>query len=441
MRAFWRKIVLPLGLLLGLWLAVELGMRVYLEAPLRTDFYGSIARDAVRERQAQAGVHAVSGPGWIHLGWVADPEREAYRIQRRQQDAWVSVGSAQYGSFLLREVGGTYRILAKPNDGAPDRLLGELTAQAASGGSPVFVPRIAGTWQLLFQPTQSGAYVNDHAIYQDAVGNWQLVGITSKTNGDFSQEKYFVTAASASFPPSGGMAETGQTADFGELAWAPHVIRVDGTYHLFWTPHRLHHMDSRDGITWENHTVTLSAPFHKYFRDGMVLQVADGQWLLYATARGAYFSQVDVYQSFDLKGWQYIGTAMRSRWGSERNSPFGSMESPFVVAYQDHYYLSLTYNNDSFFWPGILLTFQVWLNPASYNETLIFHADNPYDFGSYGGRQNAPTLLTVLETHAPEYVHNPQTDAWYITTAGWPWVATLTHGEVAVAPIEWGTKP
>jgi arabinan endo-1,5-alpha-L-arabinosidase len=87
------------------------------------------------------------------------------------------------------------------------------------------------------------------------------------------------------------------------------------------------------------------------------------------------------------------------------------------------------------------LTFKVWPNRASYNETLVFHSDNPYDFGIYRGRNNSPTLLTELETHGPEFVYNPNTDSWYITTAGWPWVATLTSGEVAIAPVEWEKKP
>jgi len=196
-------------------------------------------------------------------------------------------------------------------------------------------------------------------------------------------------------------------------------------------------MTAADGVTWRDHRVVLSAPMHKFFRDAMVLEAADGQWLLYTTARGAYFSRVDVYQSFDLDGWQFIGAALRSGWGSERNAIVASTESPFVVRYHDRYYLSLTYNNDSFFWPAVLLPLKVWLNRASYNDTLVFHSDNPYDFGTYRGTACAPSLLTRLAAHAAEIVHEPERDAWYITTAGWPWAATLTSGEVAVAPLQW----
>lgn len=417
-------------------------MRWYVESPLTTDFYASTSREGLLPRQREISVQTVNGSGWVHLGWVADPDAETYRIDKLVNGAWSEIGTAEYGSFLIREEGGgQFRVWRISKNGSQPEVLGEAAADSTGVPSPVFIPRIAGEWQTLFRPERSGHYINDHTVYQDAERNWRLIGITSKTDGDYNREKYFAVGVSADFPPAGGMTEAKPIADFGELAWAPHVIHAGEKYYIFWSPHKLHQMESKDGIFWENHEVIMPAPLHKFFRDGMVLQIAEKQWLLYATARGRYYSQVDIYQSFDLRAWQYIRTALSSGWGGERNSPFSSMESPFVVDYQGHYYLSLTYNNGSFFWPGILLLFKVWPNPTSYNETLVFHSDNPYDFGVYRGRNNSPTLLTKLETHSPEFVYNPDTDSWYITTAGWPWVATLTSGEVAVAPLEWRKHP
>ncbi len=80
---------------------------------------------------------------------------------------------------------------------------------------------------------------------------------------------------------------------------------------------------------------------------------------------------------------------------------------------------------------------KIWPNAASYNDTLVFHSDTPYDFGEYDGQRHAPTLITRLAAHAAEFVHHAGSDAWYITTAGWPWAATLTSGEAAVAPLRW----
>jgi hypothetical protein len=329
-------------------------------------------------------------------------------------------------------------VWAVPGDGAAPRLLGEVDVAAEDVKSPaVYKPAIAGPWQVLFKPQIYGYYINDHAVYRDAKGDWRLAGITHKSDGNYNEEKYFAVGTSREFPPDQGMTEEKPIADFGELAWAPDVISENGTYYMFWSPHRLERMVSPDGINWDDRETVLAAPYHRFFRDGMVIKVAEGQWLLYTTARDWFFSQVDIYQSFDLRQWQYTGTALQSNFGSERNSPFASTESPFVMQYRDRYYLSLTYNNDTFFWNGLLLPFKIWPDRPSYNDTLIFQSDNPYDFGVYGGRYNSPTLVTRLEAHGPEYIYLPEKDRWYITTAGWPWVSSITAGEAAVAPLQW----
>ncbi len=435
-----QTLLLIVAAILGLWSILELVMRQVVGGSLPTGFYSAQPPADSPAHSQQPGVMIASGPGWIHLGWIADPNRETYRVELHRETGWDTVRHCRFGSALIRNLPrGDFRVLALPKDGSPPRLIGEASATAGETPAPLplYRPRLAGPWQMLFRPSIHGNYINDHTIYQDAAGNWRLLGITDQSDGNYNHERYFASACSTTFPPPAGMLETDPVADFGELAWAPHVIRANDRYHLFWSPHKLHQMTSADGIHWQDHRITLAAPYHKFFRDPMVLQVAEGQWLLYTTARGRYFSQIDIYQSFDLHTWQYIRTALRSSWGSERNSPFASMESPFVTAYQGRYYLSLTYNNDSFFWPGILMLFHVWPERRSYNETLVFQADNPYDFGCYRGKKHTPNLLTTLEAHAPEIIYQPETDTWYITTAGWPWVASLTSGEVAIALLKW----
>jgi hypothetical protein len=332
-------------------------------------------------------------------------------------------------------------VRAQAREGSEDRLVGEAVAAPLTGTPPLHVPHIDGPWQELFRPTRSGNYVNDHTVYRDAHGRWRLVGITAAGSGDYARETRFAHGVSDDFPATRSMREADPVADFGELAWAPHAVVDDGTYYLFWSPHRLHRMQSTDGVAWDEHRIVMQAPFHKFFRDPMILRVADGQWLLYTTARGHFFSRVDVYQSFDLEGWQYIGAALLTGYGSERNAAFASTESPAVVNFRDRYYLSVTYNNDTFFWSALLFAMGMWPDRESYNDTLVFHSDNPYDFDTYRGRSRSPSLLTSLRAHAPEFVHDPERDAWYVTTAGWPWVATLTTGEVAVAPLRWEPAP
>jgi hypothetical protein len=435
MRIF-RRILFWILNILGLRLICEAALRIFIERPLKTSFYGSVSKKDARLMQARHGVKVSNGYGWAHLGWVADPDRETYRIEEYQSGKWETAGKARYGSFLMKK-GGRFRVIGIPKKAGNINLIGEAEAEALKGEALLFRPEIAGVWKRLFKPAIYGDYVNDHTVYRDNEGNWRLVGISSKTEGDYSREKYFASAVSREFPPGEGMREEKPVADFGELAWAPHVIEEGGIYHIFWSPHRLERMTSADGISWENKETVIREPFHKFFRDAMIIKVADGQWLLYTTARGLFFSRVDIYQSFDLKGWQYIGPALKTSWGSERNSPFASTESPFVMGYKGRYYLSITYNNDTAFWHGLLLPLKIWFDKDSYNDTLIFQSGNPFDFGCYKGGKNSPSLIARLKAHAPEYVNVPEKDEWYITTCGWPWVATITKGEAAFAPIAW----
>jgi beta-fructofuranosidase len=429
-------VLLVLGAALGVLALLEVALRWVVGFGLETDFYGSIPREAVRERQVRHGVRVAAGPGWAHLGWIADPERERYRVERREAAGWVTVARPRLGSQLVR-TGGAHRVWAVARRGGEARLVGEAEARVEGGEPPLHRPRVAGPWRLLFRPARAGAYVNDHAIFRDARGRYRLLGITGPGRGDYARERRFAHGVSDDFPPAAGMQEDEPVADFGELAWAPAVVEHAGVFHLFWSPHRLHHMTSSDGVRWSEPRLAIRAPVHRFFRDGSILEVAPGQWLLHATGRGRWFSRVDVYQSFDLEEWQYVGAALRARPGSERNSAFASTESPQVVCHAGRYYLSLTYNNGSRLWSPLLLLLRRAPRGREYHDTLVFHSDNPYDFGSYAGAGRSPTLAARLEAHAPRILRHPGTGAWWITTAGWPWAATLTSGEVAVAPLEW----
>ena len=432
-----RSLMIALAVFVGIWLLLEIGLRLYVELPLKTDFYGSIARDQVRDEQFKHGVRTAVGNGWIHLGWIADPDNESYTVEKRSGSAWIKTGESAFGSYLTHDLTGNFRVIVKSKKDGIARILGEVSCSASDTPAPIYKPVIDGPWKLLFKPSFHGYYINDQTVFRDSQGRWRLLGITSKSIGNYEEEKYFASGFSDTFPPENGMVESNPVADFGELAWAPHVLSANDSYHLYWSPHRLEYMNSKDGVNWDGHRTIVEAPYNKFFRDSMIYEVAEGQWLLYTTARGAFFSQVDTYQSFDLIGWQYIGCALQCNWGSERNSPFASTESPFVLQYKGLYYLSVTYNNDTFFWNGLLLPLKIWIDRPSYNETLLFQSDNPYDFGTYRGKAFSPSLVTVLQAHAPEYVHDPETDRWFITTAGWPWVATLTSGEAAYAPLKW----
>jgi hypothetical protein len=223
---------LVVAAVLGIFGLLEVALRWLLGLGLATDFYGSIPREAVRERQAWHGVRVAAGPGWAHLGWIADPERENYRIERREGAGWRTIARVRFGSQLLR-AGGRYRVLAVARRGGAERLLGEAEVSVEGGAPPLHRPRVAGPWRPLFRPERAGDYVNDHTLFRDARGRYRLLGISGPGRGDYRRERRFAHGVSEEFPPAAGMREDEPVADFGELAWAPAVVEQGGVFHLF----------------------------------------------------------------------------------------------------------------------------------------------------------------------------------------------------------------
>ncbi|HSV96430.1 MAG TPA: hypothetical protein VLM75_05775 [Spirochaetota bacterium] len=436
-RRSYHKLILSLLVgALALFFILETAVRMIIDLPAKTDLYSSIPRGKVPALQKKFGVKTAHGPGWIHLGWIAHPEKERYRVYRLDDGAETPLGETRYGSYLVENAAPgkryTFRVLS--DTAAFDRTVSLVSSSAVAG--PVHAPRISSPWRPIFRPQKSGDYVNDHSIFRDRDGTWRLVGITAFGDGDYSREKYFAHGSSRAFPPPPGemMKEENPVADYGRLAWAPHVIREDRFY-MWYSPHRAYCAVSDDGRTWKDESDLSFLPYNPQFRDPMIIKAADGQWLMYATARDGYYSSIDIYQSFDLRHWQYIRPALSMAYGAELAGAQASTESPFVVRFRDRYYLSFTYNNGSFFWNPLLLTLKIWPEKESYNDTLVMQSHNPYSFGVYRGLRNPSSLVAGLRAHAPEYVQAG--DKWYITTAGWPWVASITSGEVAVAELAW----
>ncbi|NLI54196.1 MAG: hypothetical protein GX417_07690 [Clostridiales bacterium] len=432
MRIVW----MVLGSLCGLWLLGEIVVRIVCDLPVRTDFYGSIPRGGIAALQKRVGIRVNPGDTYIHLGWIADPKQDRYTVWRQGQDGrFRRLGRTRYGSFLVRNLlpDTTYTFRVSSVSGAVEETLFARTLEARSHES--YRPVIEGGWHTLFHPREHGDYLNDHAIYQSGDGRWHIVGITAFGSGDFSKERYFAHGVGDAFPFQNDrtMTELPPVADQGRLAWAPCVVRANDQYYMWYSPHTAYCQTSPGGSTWQERPELAFRPAFAQFRDPMVLQVGQGQWLMYATARHGLFSAVDIYQSFDAERWQYIRSALRTGLGCERAAPQGSTESPFVFEYAGGYYLSVTYNNDSFFFDAMLLPLKVWRDKESYNDTLVFSSGNPYDFGTYRGRKRPSSLVVTLRAHAPEYIEHD--GRWYLTSCGWPWVASVTHGEAAWAEL------
>ena len=429
-------VLCALGGLLLLWLLLELAVRIVCDRPVRTDFYGSISREDVQKMQSEVGLCVNAGDTWAHVGWIADPERETYIVSRVLPDGellWC--GGAKTGGFLLQnltpETSYTVRVCA--SSGGFDRTVSFITLSKTE--RTMFRPVQDGGWHAFFRPHKYGNYLNDHTVYQAADGSWHVVGITAFGQGDYTKERSFAHGSSREFPFAEGAAmdELPPVADENRLAWAPFCIRANDRFYLWYSPHQVHCQTSEDGIAWRERPDLAFWPAYPQFRDAMVREVCPGQYLMYATARHGYYSSVDVYQSFDAEHWQFLRCALKTGFGCERAAPQASTESPFSFGFAGGQYLSVTYNNESFFLDALLLPLHVWRKKESYSDTLVFYSDNPYDFGLYRGRKRPSTLAGILRAHAPEFVE--KNGDWYMTTCGWPWVASLTKGEAAWAKL------
>jgi beta-fructofuranosidase len=289
-------------------------------------------------------------------------------------------------------------------------------------------PKLAGTgWRVLFTPVRSGVYVNDHCVVQARDGRWHVFGITKATPDiDPHQERWFCHGSGASLA-AGGFEEHGPVCDFGTRAWAPSVAFDGERWVMLYGPDRLRAAVCDDARleSWHEAPCTLAgAPIQGVMRDGMIFRLDDDTWLLYATGKRGRAGAVSVCVSEDLLNWRFVRFALRTAEAAPKQPAWAATESPFVFERDGEYWLSLTYTSSG-------------AGPADYHETLLFRSRNPFDFGCYGG--DPAEAAARLEAHAPEYLRDPDTDRWYVTSAGWPGerFGTVIPGSVAIRELDW----
>ncbi len=310
-------------------------------------------------------------------------------------------------------------------------------------------PSIDGDWKLLYKPDPSiGVYINDHTLYRhESTGKWHLIGITSTNNpADANTERFFAHGVGDELIVEGGYIDTKQKLfDSPELAWAPYAFNHKGKALIFYGPQRIVTSTSTDGIEWAAPQLLKRIPpvwktdgsVNPAHRDGMIIRVEENgkeKWLMYATALMTThkdqknYSAVELFESSDLKNWESRGFALTTSGDAPYNLPYSSCESPFVMKYGDYYYLSITYVDY-----GRTVDWG-----KTYSNTIIFRStepNNPYSFGDYNGDESM--IVARLKAHAPEYVVDPETGKWYITTCGWVDNDIPFPGGVGIAELGW----
>ncbi len=370
-------------------------------------------------------LYTVVGSDWVHLEWSAPKKGEniQYIIYRSEKEVASTKDLAYLDNGLSYEKEYEYTVSARFKNGDMEQLTKKVRVQTLKKPGPPHKPVIDGEWKLLFKPQKTGSYINDHTLIKGPDNLWHLIGITKFGNSDPHKEFYFAHGVGKSLA-TGGFEEKDKICDYGKLAYAPHAIKKDDTFYLFWSPIVCHLDVSKDLFKWERKQDVIPKPPHEHFRDAMVFEVQKGAWLMYATAKekDGKYGLVSLYSSCDLFNWSFLGYALRTDGKAPLNPKWAATESPFVIFYEGRYYLSLTYTDSA---------------PENYANTLIFRSQNPYDFGTYTGDNEKEIVVAKLKTHAPEYVYDEETKKWYLTFCGWLGKKIPFEGGVAIAPLKW----
>jgi arabinan endo-1,5-alpha-L-arabinosidase len=285
---------------------------------------------------------------------------------------------------------------------------------------PVTPPRSvrAGAFWHIYDPSVGEDrpwYVNDHTfVYDPAGGRWHLIGITHAEPANPTDEKLFAHASSPSLREGPWEKhEPALEAGPGEgesFIWAPHVIRYDDRFWMFYaagtpdpTAFRMHLATSDDLFTWTR------AKENPLFLDGYdgrdpcVVPIG-GRWAMYycATSDPAGGNHVVAYrESDDLVSW---GERRIAFTDPTHGTTGGPTESPFVVQRGDGYHL--------------------FIGPrGGYVGTDIFFSTDPFSFGLDG-------LVGHVESHAAEVVQDLD-GSWVVSRCGWG------QGGVGLAELEW----
>jgi len=254
-------------------------------------------------------------------------------------------------------------------------------------------------------------YVNDHTFVQDTAGGWHLFGITQQNPFRPFEEVFLthVTAPAVEGPWSRQPDVMHRDEAVGEtVVWAPHVIRHDGRYWMFYcggdrdpARFRIQLATSDDLWHWRRHGENPLLQDGYEARDPMVLRVGD-RWHLYYTATsdpsGGQHT-VKVVVSDDLVRWEDPRTVFVS---ARSGTGGGPTESPFVVERNGTFLLFVCTNR-------------------RYIETAVYESDDPLAFSE-------DHRIATIPAHAAEVV-TTGSGLTYVSSCGWG------MGGVYLAPL------
>jgi len=306
---------------------------------------------------------------------------------------------------------------------------------AVASGAEIKQPRVAGDWWTiagdpdLAQHTDPNQQPVDFAIWQAADGMWQLWSCIRNTRSGGKTRLFYrwegKALTNSNWKPIGVTMQA--KAEYGETPGglqAPHVIKVNGLYHMFYGDwERICVATSVDGKDFARR-LTLAVggspgdpPSNPSIfveergsntRDPMAIEIG-GLWHCYYTAYPKQQGAVYCRTSKDTRKWS---DAKIVAFGGEAGTNPFSAECPFVVELtRGEFYLFRTQK----YGPEAI--------------TRIYHSNDPMDFGVNADDKH---LIGSLPVAAPEIIfHNGE---WFIASL----LPTLKG--IRIARLEWAGK-
>lgn len=262
-----------------------------------------------------------------------------------------------------------------------------------------------GKFKMLYE----SEYILDHCVvYDEATKKWHMFGI----HGD---QKSFIHLTSDTLTGTNWKREEDFTYNDGSLEiWAPHIIRNDNKYWMFYTvvgnPRQIVLSVSEDLYNWQHYSnnpvlARKTADGHDGKNKDCMLFEHNGEWLMYHSMvqkfeRGAEYWCVGCSKSTDLLSWSEPMVVF------DENQPGDpGVESPFVIKRNDAYYLFLS----AVPWPAGGVNVYKSKNPFCWrNEDFLY-------------RNNAIAIEVVKDLDG----------RWYMTNCG------RENGGWLIAPIDW----
>lgn len=332
--------------------------------------------------------------------------------------------------------------------------------------------QILATWDGLPAATSNWA-INDHTIVQGKNGGWHFFGIVSHDRNVAGVINWLGAAVGPPGPllgPSptlhykqlsnGGDPAFTLPAAFppedlkgGRVLWAPHVVLSGDTHYMFYcdgsgtydqAAYQIALRTSKDLLTWTDPQTELFADGYQT-RDPMVLDLGNGEWVMYYTATEprAGGHHIVAYRTSKSIGdaSQWAASARGIAYGdSLQGTDSGGTESPFVVHRGPYYYL--------------------FIGPRPYSDSVTSSSrdapDRPLEPDNIPGTANwnipgyvgtdvfrstdwrhwtNADFVANIPAHALEVIHDQRDGKWYVTSAG------SKQGGLFAAELVWTDGP